>query len=78
MNMLTQLCAVASILHARDSEENTPFACVAVIFPHEDQRNVDASERARLVADKMRATHSRTSKHVVNVAKSLARDCSGV
>lgn len=57
MNMLTQLCAVVLMVHARDSEENTTFASVAVISQHKDPRSVDASERARLVADKIIQGH---------------------
>lgn len=73
MNMLTQLCAVALIVHARDSGENTTFASVAVIFQHKYRRNIDTPKVAHLVADNIRKTHSRTSKHVVNLAKSLMR-----
>lgn len=51
--MCTRLCAVALTVHAREREENTAFASVAVISQHKDRRSVDASKRAHLVADEI-------------------------
>lgn len=76
--MLTQLCAVTLIVHARDSKQNMTFASVAVISQHKDQRIVGANKKAHLEADKFRINDPVISKHVVDVSEYLVRDDSGV
>lgn len=63
--MLTQLCAVALIVHVRIGEENPTFASVAVISQHKHRRSVSLTN---LVADKNQ-NYSGTSRHVADVFK---------